>query len=118
MNKASHDASVAAHIVASDGPELDVAAFHCQQAIEKMLKAFLVHHRVEFEKIHDLRRLLDLCAGVDATFDELRDSVEPLTVYAVAYRYPGPADPTADEVSDACNIVQHVEKFISARLEQ
>ena len=29
-----------------------VAAFHCQQAAEKLLKGFLVHARVVFRKTH------------------------------------------------------------------
>jgi hypothetical protein len=38
-------------------PLLDVAAFHCQQAAEKLLKGFLVHASVDFGKMHDLEKL-------------------------------------------------------------
>jgi HEPN domain-containing protein len=38
----------------------DTVAFHCQQAVEKYVKAILVRHRVEFRKTHDIGQLLDL----------------------------------------------------------
>lgn len=41
-----------------------VAAFHCQQAAEKYLKAFLTWHGVEFPKTHDIGVLLDLVETV------------------------------------------------------
>jgi len=91
LTKARHDWSAAEKISTPDCAATDVAAFPCQQTVEKTLKAYLVNCRVEFEKIHHLGRLLDHCAIVDPAFESLRDSVEPLTLYAVAFRYPGPA---------------------------
>jgi HEPN domain-containing protein len=114
--KAQHDWSVARKIVHGGGPEYDVAAFHCQQAIEKMLKAFLVSRRTSFEKIHDLGRLLDYCAGCDQELEALRDGVEPMTIFAIAFRYPGPADPSAHDVSQALSVVQRVWSEVAARL--
>jgi HEPN domain-containing protein len=116
LTKARHDWSAAKKIFTPDCQETDVAAFHCQQAVEKMLKAYLVSRGVEFEKIHDLRRLLDYCVGVDQTFDSLRDAVEPLTLYAVAFRYPGPVEPSREEVAAALRLVQDVWNHVTARL--
>ena len=84
--KARHDWSAARKVLTPDCEETDVAAFHCQQAAEKLLKAYLVSRRTEFEKIHDLGRLLDYCARADSEVESLRDAVEPLTLYAVAFR--------------------------------
>ena len=61
MQKADHDISVVDRILYDGGPELDIAAFHCQQAVEKLLKAYLVQIRTPFEKIHDLGVLLNHC---------------------------------------------------------
>jgi len=116
LTKARHGWSVAKKILTPDCEETDVAAFHCQQAVEKTLKAYLVSRGIEFEKLHDLRRLLDCCVAADQTFDSLRDSVEPLTLYAVAFRYPGPAEPTREEVDAALCVVQDVWNHVSARL--
>ena len=99
-----------------DCVELDVVAFHCQQSIEKILKAFLVSRNVEFEKVHDLGYLLDQCASADGDFESLRESVEPLTLFAVTFRYPGPADPTRQDVESALHVVGRAWEFVTSRL--
>lgn len=35
----------------------DIIGFHCQQAVEKFLKAILANHGIEFRKTHDLIEL-------------------------------------------------------------
>lgn len=114
--KAQHDESVAPGILAADGEETDVAAFHCQQAVEKTLKAYLMSRGIEFEKIHDLGRLLDHCAADDEGFESLRDAVEPLTLFAITFRYPGPADPSREDVASALDVVAQVRAFVRERL--
>ena len=81
-----HDWSAVEKLFTPDCEETEIAAFHCQQAVEKTLKGFLVYRKIDFERIHDLGRLLDYCAGADQDFESLRDAVEPLTLYAVAGR--------------------------------
>jgi HEPN domain-containing protein len=114
--KARHDWSAAKKIFSPDAEETDVAAYHCQQAVEKMLKAYLVSRNREFEKVHDLGYLLDQCVLSDKDFETLRVAVEPLTVYAIAFRYPGPADPTPEDVRSALQVVERVWAFMSGRL--
>ncbi|MBI9037700.1 MAG: HEPN domain-containing protein [Bacteroidales bacterium] len=44
-----------------DGNEIEnIVLFHCQQAIEKLLKAILVEHNIRFPKIHSTRTLYEL----------------------------------------------------------
>lgn len=114
--KARHDWTAATKIFTPDCDETDVAAFHCQQAVEKTLKAYLVSKNVEFEKVHDLGHLLDHCAKMDRDFESLREAVEPLTLYAVAFRYPGPAEPSAEDVEKALQVVETVWRFVADRL--
>lgn len=63
--------------------------FHAQQAVEKALKAVLLHAGVDFPFTHDLEALLDTlsAAGMEVP-DELQD-VGLLTPYAVEIRCPG-----------------------------
>lgn len=96
--------------------ELDVVAFHCQQAVEKSLKAYLVARRVEFEKIHDIRRLLDMCSELDPDFEALREQTEPLSIFAVSFRYPGPAEPTRAEVESALRAAEAGVRFAFDRV--
>jgi len=39
---------------------LDTVTFHCQQAVEKYLKAYLIFQKISFKFTHDLIYLLDL----------------------------------------------------------
>ena len=78
----------------------EIVAFHCQQAVEKHLKALLVRRQIEFPKTHDIAKLLDRVATVDAsTAESLRDA-DALTPFGVETRYPSdaPEVPPGDEV--------------------
>lgn len=61
--KAMEDFMVAKHELNLSEEEIITSAvcFHCQQLVEKLLKAHLVLNNVKFPKTHDLKFLLDLC---------------------------------------------------------
>ena len=65
-----------------------IVCFHCQQAVEKYLKGFLVFHDVEPPKIHDLTELLELCINITTIFLSKYDKCDILTEYGVEPRYP------------------------------
>lgn len=65
--------------------------FWLQQAVEKALKAWLLHLDVDAPLTHDLRRLLLLLAAAGESTADL-EPLAQLTVYAVQFRYD--ADPT------------------------
>lgn len=116
LTKADNDVRAAQAALSLTPPITDVAAFHCQQAVEKLLKGYLVWQGREFEKVHDLRALANVCAECDPKFADLREQVAPLTPFAVRFRYPGPVDPTADQVRNALALVEVAREFVLARL--
>ena len=116
LEKADHDRRAAKALLAQTPPITDAAAFHCQQAVEKLLKAYLSSRGAELEQTHDLRVLANICAEHNAAFETLRDSVAPLTAFAVRFRYPGPADPTVEKVHDAITVIDEVHRFVMDRL--
>ncbi|MBU0617945.1 MAG: HEPN domain-containing protein [Planctomycetes bacterium] len=116
LEKAKHDWHTAEAAVSHQPPITDTAAFHCQQAVEKLLKAYLVYRRNPFEKIHDLEELVNQCTTHDSKFAELRQRVQPLTTFAVRFRYPGPGDPSVEEVQAALKVVNEVQQFVTERL--
>jgi HEPN domain-containing protein len=116
LRKADNDRQSSKLLLTTDPPLTDTAAFHAQQSVEKLLKAFLTANGVVFEKIHDLEQLLNECASIDSSFQELYDDVEPLTIFAVRFRYPGPADPTLEQVKSAIETVDRVWDAVVARL--
>ena len=89
LQKAKNDLVSAQILIKHDPPVLDTASFHCQQAVEKALKAFLVWKGVSFEKVHSLTYFLDFCEAQEPTFGSLRERAETLAPYAVEIRYPG-----------------------------
>ena len=54
---ADRDLSAAEILSKDDYPLTNIVVFHCQQAIEKYLKAFLVENDIPIIKTHDLVRL-------------------------------------------------------------
>lgn len=82
-------------------PSVDLAAFHCQQAVEKMLKGLLVATRRKAMKTHNLDML---ATAVVRAFPALEDDLgpfRPLTPWFVATRYPDidvEPRPTVEEV--------------------
>ena len=86
--KAGHDLATA-KIVASQLPDFDdIVAFHCQQAIEKSFKGYLVYLDIEFKHVHDLGYLLNLIGIKDDSLDLYFEKVDMISRYAVQIRYP------------------------------
>lgn len=98
-------------------PLLEDALFHCQQAVEKTLKGFLVWHDCAFRKTHDLRELGSQCADIDASLEFLLVRAAPLSKYAGKFRYPGEeAAPTLEEVQSTLTLAGEVLEAILTRL--
>jgi HEPN domain-containing protein len=60
--------------------------FHCQQAVEKFLKAFLVYHNIDFPRTHDLDFLLSECKKINSEVFDV--DLGSLTDFGVSIRYP------------------------------
>jgi len=97
LRKASADLAAARILAAHSSLVSGPAAFHCQQAAEKALKAFLVSQSVAFERVHSLVYLMDLCEEREPGFAALREETEVLSPYATEIRYPGEASDVSPE---------------------
>lgn len=102
----------AARILIENKGSFRTVGFHCQQAVEKFLKAFLVYSEVKFPRIHDLTELYKLCADIDSSVQLDLDYLINLTEYAVEMRYS--VNPEIDEESlySGYNYVQTVRSTI------
>ena len=90
-------------------PLLADAAFHCQQAVEKVLKALLAHHDHLFRETHDIAELALACLQHEPSLEQLLRSSAPLTEYAWRFRYPGEVfEPDRREVEDALEVAHRV----------
>jgi len=85
---ADRDLSAAELLLKDEHPLTNIVAFHCQQTIEKYLKAFLIENDMPLVKTHDLKKLNDMAKEIkDLGIDE-----EKLDVINQVYsetRYPG-----------------------------
>jgi HEPN domain-containing protein len=91
--------------------------YHCQQAVEKALKGFLVWHDRPFPKTHDLGKLGKQAVQLESTLEPLIEQVVELTKYAWMFRYPGDVpDPSATEAAETYNRAQAFVEALMARL--
>lgn len=67
----------------------NVVGFHAQQAVEKSIKALLIHAGEKFPFTHDLDELSGLYSGNGRTIPFDRAKLDELTPYATHRRYPG-----------------------------
>jgi len=117
LGKARHDLQAAERLLSGPEPLCDAAGFHCQQAAEKALKAYLTWRDESFAKTHSLVALAAECLAVDTAFEELRAAATTLTPYAVASRYPGDMpDVTEAEAQEAAVLARQVWDFVLYRL--
>lgn len=109
--------TAAALFRARDEWTVNNVCYHCQQAAEKWLKAFLDERKGEHGKTHDLVSLLNACQEIDASFSELEDCCEQLNGLDVDARYPD--NHIAYDFEDARETLDHCERiraFITPRL--
>ncbi len=91
--------------------------FHCQQVVEKYLKAFLIAQGVEIRKTHNIEFLLAECEEFDSEFS----SIDPkdLNDFGVDIRYPGDIySPTDKETLAHKQIALEVKELVERKLEK
>jgi len=82
-------------------PSVTGAAYHCQRAAEKLVKACLVAVDIDFPRTHDIAALVGLLPQAHPLRDRLTRMGE-LTPFATAYRYPAEDEwtpPTREEIA-------------------
>ena len=115
--KADHDLGTA-KITYMYIPEYsDTIAFHCQQAVEKYLKAYLYYLEITFAKSHDLIYLLDLISQKEKIKKELYDRALSLQSFSVQLRYPNIVIKlTEEEIKDSISIAKEFRNIILSKL--
>ena len=97
--------------LAGDPPLYDSAAFHCQQAVEKLLKGFLTLAGRRGGKTHSLEQL---GAPAQASFPDIAELVaaaQGWSKWAWVYRYPeedAPPQPDEVEIRVALDVIERL----------
>ena len=112
--EADYKSAVALHRRRKE-PLPDVVCYHCQQCVEKYLKAYLIAQGITPPRIHDLEDLLNLCAIHDAALATRLPLVQVINPYAVLIRYPG-MTATVAEAKDAVNAMRRLRTVVRRKL--
>lgn len=105
LAKAQRDLDSAQRLLAGSPPFRDTAAYHCQQAAEKALKALLTALAVPFPKTHDLTTLVGLLEAHAQAAKRWREAAVVLTPYATLFRYPDACpEPSSDDAEEALSL--------------
>lgn len=118
LSRARSDLRAARVLLAADPPLPGVAAFHCQQCVEKSLKALLTHHDHAFRKTHDIGELAAASLTYRPHLEGLLRRAAPLTEYAWRFRCPGEVfEPPIDEIHAAASIAAEIMATVVSHLE-
>ncbi len=109
LAKAKNDLLNADNNLQSDEIPFDTVCFHCQQAAEKLLKAYLIGNNRSYPITHDLFLILEKILPLNKQAEHLRDALSILTPYSVEVRYPDdwfmPSEQDAKEARNAADEV-------------
>jgi HEPN domain-containing protein len=106
-----------------ENPDLaNIATFHCQQAIEKYFKAFLLEHEKPLVKTHNLLTLYGMIREI-ANFDFDEDLLATVNDIYLDSRYPGEVGllddgsmPTVEQVDQFYVFAKKVEDKIKQEI--
>jgi HEPN domain-containing protein len=114
VQKAEADLLNADNNLNSENIPYDTVCFHCQQAAEKLLKAYLIANGRNYPLSHDLLLILENILEFDKSAEELKDCLINLLPYAVEVRYPDEYFmPSQDDAVEARQTAQQVKEYIS-----
>ena len=118
---ADRDLHASELLIKDDHPLTNIVAFHCQQTIEKYLKAFLIENDIPLIKTHDLIKLNGMIKEIkDLGIDENR--LIPINEVYVEARYPSEIGlmpdglPTNEQALEFIDFAKEVKAIITKEL--
>lgn len=112
---ADKDLEVAKYLDETMYPKpLEIICYHCEQAVEKYLKAFILYNEIPISKTHNLPFLLqeiERIAGyeLEEKYFEMCDLLVP---FGVAVRYPNEIEVNEEIVRRAIRAAEEMKRFI------
>ena len=117
LAKARHDLGAARLLIQDQQRLFDIATFHCHQAAEKSLKAWLTGHDTIFPKTRSLEELVALCVQSLPAFEQFTVHASELTPLATRFRYPSAmSEPTEALALHALKLAEEIYAFCEERL--
>jgi len=117
IKKAEKDLLTAEHELSFPDAVTEGVCFHCQQAVEKFLKAYSLLLGIPFTKTHEIGELITKCEDKDKELSAFKEEADKLTDYAIDVRYPEePFEPTLEEAKEALEIAKKIKGFVLNRI--
>jgi len=115
IKKAEEDITVIQKLTEYEIIASSAVCFHCQQAVEKFLKDFLIANNQEIVRTHNIEFLLAECSDIDKDFEK----IDPLnlTDFGVDIRYPGDfCYPSEQEVIIYSNLALQIKNLVKSKI--
>jgi len=114
---ADRDLALAEHTAKTMRPiPHEIVCYHCQQFVEKYLKAFLVSKGQEPPHLHDLAKLAALCESENPDFGQIKQQCMILTEYGVQPRYPGNMQIIEEDMVRALHFAEDIKTFMREKI--
>ncbi|MBI5165996.1 MAG: HEPN domain-containing protein [Magnetospirillum sp.] len=109
--KADEDICMAEMALVRQPPLIDPAAFHCQQAAEKILKGLLVAAAVRAPRSHDIEILSSLAAPLYPGLASRMDQFALVSTWTMASRYPDYGGGLGTEANEVADMLKAITAF-------
>ncbi len=115
MTKANEDLLVINKLTEPELIAKSAVCFHCQQLVEKILKAYLIANGKEIRKTHNIEFLLSECADFDKEFNNI--DPQNLSDFGVEVRYPGDMyNPSETETLEYKKLAIKIKEFTESKI--
>ena len=94
----------------------EIVGFHGQQAAEKLLKAVLAAHGIDFPRTHSIRFLLDLLDDHGLAPPSHLHGVTELYPFGVQLRYEAPSDEKPLDRAAMRALLEHLRVWTAAHI--
>jgi HEPN domain-containing protein len=95
---------------------LEIICYHCQQSVEKILKAYFIAKENRLTKTHELDDLIEKCKKYSFDFDKFKSFCAKLTLYTTTTRYPPIIDLTEQDMKYALKGAREILNFTKSKL--
>ena len=115
LAKANEDLFVVKRLTDNEIIATSSVCFHCQQAVEKFLKAYLIANGVDIQRTHNIEFLLAECSDIDKDFADI--DPKELSDFGVDARYPGDMYiPGKEETLEYKKLAYKIKDFVENKI--
>jgi HEPN domain-containing protein len=119
LDKAEKDFLTVEHELSFSNAVAETVCFHCQQAVEKYLKAYLTFLDIPFSKTHDISELIELCSTKDEQVLKFKEEADKLThLYEMEISYTDDFyEPSSTDTKEIYDIAESIKKYVLNKIQ-